>query len=44
MMWRIGQILHAASYLLWMLIGTALVMFALDGCAQFVVGGFEAIT
>lgn len=42
-MWRIGQILHAFSYLLWMLIGIAVVMFALDGCARFVAGGLEAL-
>lgn len=43
-MWRIGLILHALSYLLWILIGTALIMFALDSCARFVVGGIEAIS
>ncbi len=43
-MWRLGLLLHAASQILWMLIGIALVMFLLDGCARFVIGGFEAIT
>ncbi|WP_272897612.1 hypothetical protein [Sphingopyxis witflariensis] len=42
-MWKLGQILHAASYLLWMLIGIAVAMFALDGCATFVAGGIDAL-
>lgn len=43
-MWRIGLVLHAAAYILWMLLAIVAVMFLLDGCATFIAGGIEAVT
>jgi hypothetical protein len=42
-MWRLGLLLHAVSYLLWLLIAIGATMFVLDRCATFVAGGLDAI-